>query len=114
MARIGEFVCGACEAYNFLFRHMPTERIEKLRAVKQPPPPAGPKQPVADAEEIRVRGARVHNLKNIDFTIPHNAFPQWFWQVVLLSSALGLLAEPLKTQMREHDDVIAHTSLTSA
>jgi excinuclease ABC subunit A len=27
----------------------------------------------ADAEEIRVRGARVHNLKNIDFTIPHNA-----------------------------------------
>jgi excinuclease ABC subunit A len=26
-----------------------------------------------DAEEIRVRGARVHNLKNIDFTIPHNA-----------------------------------------
>ena len=28
---------------------------------------------VADAEEIRVRGARVHNLKNIDFLIPHNA-----------------------------------------
>jgi excinuclease ABC subunit A len=27
----------------------------------------------ADAEEIRVRGARVHNLKNIDFVIPHNA-----------------------------------------
>jgi excinuclease ABC subunit A len=26
-----------------------------------------------DAEVIRVRGARVHNLKNIDFTIPHNA-----------------------------------------
>ena len=26
-----------------------------------------------DIEEIRVRGARVHNLKNIDFTIPHNA-----------------------------------------
>jgi len=25
------------------------------------------------AEEIRVRGARVHNLKNIDFAIPHNA-----------------------------------------
>jgi excinuclease ABC subunit A len=25
-----------------------------------------------DAEEIRVRGARVHNLKNIDFAIPHN------------------------------------------
>jgi excinuclease ABC subunit A len=26
-----------------------------------------------DAEEIVVRGARVHNLKNIDATIPHNA-----------------------------------------
>src|SRR5580704_15268139 len=27
----------------------------------------------ADIEEIRVKGARVHNLKNIDFAIPHNA-----------------------------------------
>jgi excinuclease ABC subunit A len=26
-----------------------------------------------DAEEIRLRGARVHNLKNVDVTIPHNA-----------------------------------------
>ncbi len=26
-----------------------------------------------DADEIRVSGARVHNLKNIDFAIPHNA-----------------------------------------
>jgi excinuclease ABC subunit A len=26
-----------------------------------------------DVEEIRVRGARVHNLKNIDFVVPHNA-----------------------------------------
>jgi excinuclease ABC subunit A len=33
------------------------------------PRPAVP----GDAEEISVRGARVHNLKNIDFVIPHNA-----------------------------------------
>ena len=36
-------------------------------------PPATPTTAPADAEEIRVRGARVHNLKNIDVTIPHNA-----------------------------------------
>jgi excinuclease ABC subunit A len=35
--------------------------------------PAPPTQAADLAEEICVRGARVHNLKNIDFTIPHNA-----------------------------------------
>ncbi|MGA8013309.1 MAG: excinuclease ABC subunit UvrA [Candidatus Acidiferrales bacterium] len=49
------------------------ERTEKLTPAKQgPPQPAAAPVP-ADVEEIRVRGARVHNLKNIDFTIPHNA-----------------------------------------
>src|SRR5499425_379758 len=37
---------------------------ESLRAAKSAPD---------DVEEIRVRGARVHNLKNVDVTIPHNA-----------------------------------------
>ena len=37
-------------------------------------PGAGAGVPLpGDIEEIRVRGARVHNLKNIDFVIPHNA-----------------------------------------
>ncbi|HXA57038.1 MAG TPA: excinuclease ABC subunit UvrA [Candidatus Acidoferrum sp.] len=31
------------------------------------------RQETDDAEQIRVRGARVHNLKNVDFMIPHNA-----------------------------------------
>jgi len=35
--------------------------------------PASDVELPGDVEEIRVRGARVHNLKNIDFTIPHNA-----------------------------------------
>ena len=43
----------------------PTENLP----VDPAPRPSVP----GDAEEIRVRGARVHNLKNIDFVIPHNA-----------------------------------------
>jgi len=53
---------------------MPTERTEKA-APGNPLPqrPASAAGAPDDAEEIRVRGARVHNLKNIDFSIPHNA-----------------------------------------
>src|SRR6202045_3082853 len=47
---------------------MPTEPTVKT-ALAIPPRAPVP----GDAEEIRVRGARVHNLKNIDFVIPHNA-----------------------------------------
>ena len=52
---------------------MPTERTGKLTPAKQAPPRPAAAPVAADVEEIRVRGARVHNLKNIDFTIPHNA-----------------------------------------
>jgi excinuclease ABC subunit A len=51
---------------------MPTEPTEKPvsdQATRITPAKIIP----GDIEEIRVRGARVHNLKNIDFVIPHNA-----------------------------------------
>jgi excinuclease ABC subunit A len=64
-------------AYNFLFTHMPTEPIESAGRAKQAPADgeafAAPTQAPDSVEEICVRGARVHNLKNIDVTIPHNA-----------------------------------------
>ena len=56
---------------------MPLEPTEKTvpgnpASGSKPPKKAG--RDVADGEEaIQVRGARVHNLKNISFTIPHNA-----------------------------------------
>jgi excinuclease ABC subunit A len=52
---------------------MPTERTEKLALADQVLARATSAPATPDAEEIRVRGARVHNLKNIDFRIPHNA-----------------------------------------
>jgi excinuclease ABC subunit A len=57
-----------------LFAHVTTERTEKAAPVNAAPAPVLPVAPApGNAEEIRVCGARVHNLKNIDFTIPHNA-----------------------------------------
>jgi excinuclease ABC subunit A len=55
----------------------PTEKLTERVSV----PESAPDKPVtgevrpsrADDEEIAVKGARVHNLKNIDVTIPHNA-----------------------------------------
>jgi excinuclease ABC subunit A len=55
---------------------MPTKHTDKLAvastANEAPDSVLRPEVP-GDVEEIRVRGARVHNLKNIDFVIPHNA-----------------------------------------
>jgi excinuclease ABC subunit A len=42
-------------------------------ATAQEPGVTGPGVDVPELEAIRVRGARVHNLKNISFDIPHNA-----------------------------------------
>src|ERR1700726_5313877 len=49
---------------------MPTKPSEKAAQRNNPV-----REAIRDdgAGEIRVRGARVHNLKNLDFAIPHNA-----------------------------------------
>jgi excinuclease ABC subunit A len=52
---------------------MPTEPTETAAVANPPVPQAAAIAAAQDVEEIRVRGARVHNLKNIDFVIPHNA-----------------------------------------
>ena len=52
---------------------MPMEPTETAAVANRPMPQAAAIEAAQDVEEIRVRGARVHNLKNIDFAIPHNA-----------------------------------------
>jgi excinuclease ABC subunit A len=53
---------------------MPYEPTERATLPSVPPSArAQLTNSESDSEEIRVRGARVHNLKNIDLTIPHNA-----------------------------------------
>ena len=63
-------------AYNFLFTRMPTEPTANAASAGAVPGAALRAHPGSaakeNAEEIRVHGARVHNLKNISFTIPHN------------------------------------------
>ena len=52
----------------------PTEDAVPTRPLPGSKMPAMPNGNTTDgAEEIRVQGARVHNLKNISFTIPHNS-----------------------------------------
>ena len=50
---------------------MAVETSDNLIAVAEPTPKAG--AAVSNDDALRVRGARVHNLKNISFDIPHNA-----------------------------------------
>src|SRR5579862_3099133 len=72
--RRGPFAATCRAAYNFEFRRMATKPTVNPRPGVSVSAPKNAQAPMDDAaEEIRVRGARVHNLKNIDFTIPHNA-----------------------------------------
>ena len=52
---------------------MATEQTEKLTHANEPLPSAAPTPPRRMRRKSASAGARVHNLKNIDFTIPHNA-----------------------------------------
>ena len=73
------FEARSTAAYNFLFRHMPPEPAENLAPPNpvlgsSPPKQSAPGRQTADGEEaIQVRGARVHNLKNVSFAVPHNS-----------------------------------------
>src|ERR1700757_774364 len=54
----------------------PTDKASLAKALRRGPETAvaaGPATIPGDIEEIRVTGARVHNLKNINFEIPHNS-----------------------------------------
>jgi excinuclease ABC subunit A len=57
--------------------HMPSEPAENtvpaIPAVGRKAPKRAARDMADGEESIEVRGARVHNLKNISFTIPHNA-----------------------------------------
>ena len=69
-ARLGfmGIVRGVRATYNFGFRPMASKSPEYPAPTEAGRPPAA-----EDSEAIRVRGARVHNLKNLNFEIPHNA-----------------------------------------
>jgi excinuclease ABC subunit A len=62
------FAAICATAYNREFRPMPTNRLESTRATPKPAAAA-----LSEPDAIQVRGARAHNLKNISFSIPHNA-----------------------------------------
>jgi excinuclease ABC subunit A len=49
------------------------ERENPLEATSAAAGTAAARLGIDDVEQIRVRGARVHNLKNVDFVIPHSA-----------------------------------------
>lgn len=66
--------------YNFWFTHMPANLPERTDTAPAPASAAAANKRQQTAapngesgEAICVRGARVHNLKNISFEIPHNA-----------------------------------------
>src|SRR6202047_311673 len=64
----GRFARRMRETYNCEFTPMPVNPTEWT-----PVPKASSEAQTSEQESIRVRGARVHNLKNLNFEIPHNA-----------------------------------------
>src|SRR5712692_2710417 len=54
--------------YNLKFRHWPLNVLSRLPLATNELIPVNTNQ-----ESISIRGARVHNLKNVSVEIPHNA-----------------------------------------
>jgi excinuclease ABC subunit A len=65
-----------------LRRRWEQARVPKSEDRATERPVGGPAAAAAEQEAIRVRGARVHNLKNISFDIPHN-------QITLVTGVSG-------------------------
>ena len=68
--RRGRSVCGACRIIEG-FRCLAEASVGSANVPEESAGRGGPL--VKMSESIVVRGARVHNLKNIDFAIPHNS-----------------------------------------
>src|SRR3546814_1435109 len=73
--RVGSAATPLRQAGNF--RHLPPNRglvtLSGSAAIRRRPPPPFPRSPPPMAmDTIRIRGARTHNLKNIDLDLPRD------------------------------------------
>src|SRR5690349_8242747 len=66
-------ICDCTKSKKSPIRNHESPQLGNNRETMAVSEKATPGAKVTESESIVVRGARVHNLKNIDFEIPHNA-----------------------------------------